>query len=207
MRRNVRGHADGDTAGAIDEEVREARRKHGRLAFGAVIVVGEIDGVLVDVRQKLVRHFVQARFGVTHGGRRIRVHRAEVALAVDQRQAHRPRLRQTGQCIVDRAVAMGVILTHDVADDTTGLAVGTTGNVARFLAGIENTAVNRLKAVAHVGQGAAHDHAHRVIEIARLHLIDDVDAGIFAFGTEVFGAVDVGVVAHALDRSLLRDKG
>jgi len=29
--------------------------------------------------------------------------------------------------------------------------------------------------IAHIGQRAAYDHAHRVIEIAGLHLVDDVD--------------------------------
>ena len=32
-----------------------------------------------------------------------------------------------------------------------------------------------LQAVAHVGQRAAHDHAHRVIEIAALHFVEDRD--------------------------------
>ncbi len=30
-----------------------------------------------------------------------------------------------------------------------------------------------LEPVANVGQGAAHDHAHRVIEIAALHFVED----------------------------------
>jgi hypothetical protein len=32
------------------------------------------------------------------------------------------------------------------------------GDIARFLAGVEDAAVNRLQAVAHVGQRAADDH-------------------------------------------------
>ena len=44
------------------------------------------------------------------------------------------------------------------------------------LAFFKDAAVNRFQAIAHIGQGAAHDHAHRVIEIARFHLVDDVNA-------------------------------
>ena len=49
MRRDIGRHADGDAARAIDEEVRKTRRKDDRLAFAAVVVRLEIDGVLVDV--------------------------------------------------------------------------------------------------------------------------------------------------------------
>ena len=38
VRRNVGGHADGDTAGAVDEKVREASRNDRRLLHGAVVV-------------------------------------------------------------------------------------------------------------------------------------------------------------------------
>ena len=35
--------------------------------------------------------------------------------------------------------------------------------------------MHRLQPVAHVGQGARHDHAHRVIEIRAPHLLFDRD--------------------------------
>jgi hypothetical protein len=35
--------------------------------------------------------------------------------------------------------------------------------------------VHRLQAVAHVGDRAAHDHAHRVIEVGSPHLVLDAD--------------------------------
>jgi len=70
---------------------------------------------------------------------------------------------------------VGVIFTHDVADDAARLAVGPSGDIARFLAGVENSAVDRLEAVANVRQRPADDHAHRVIEVGGLHLLDDRD--------------------------------
>ena len=48
MRRNARRHADRDAAGAVREQVREARGQHDRLLLLAVIGLAEIDGVLVD---------------------------------------------------------------------------------------------------------------------------------------------------------------
>ena len=59
----------------------------------------------------------QARFGVAHRRRRIAVDRAEIALAVDQRQAHREILRHPHHRVVDRLVAMRMVFTHHVADD------------------------------------------------------------------------------------------
>src|SRR3546814_9627007 len=65
-----------------------------RLRGGLVVVVLKIDGVLVDVLQQGVAGGTrQPRLGVAHGRRRIAVHGAEVALAVDQRQAHGEVLR------------------------------------------------------------------------------------------------------------------
>ena len=39
----------------------------------------------------------------------------------------------------------------------------------------KNAAMHRLQAVANIGQGAAHDHAHGVIEVRPLHLVFDID--------------------------------
>lgn len=107
--------------------------------------------------------------------RRIGVHRPEIALAVDERHAHRPVLRHARERVVDRAVAVRVIFTHDVADDARRLAIGLARDIAAFIGRIEDAAVHGFQAVAHVGQRAADDHAHRVIEVTRLHLVDDVD--------------------------------
>ena len=124
------------------------------------VVIGlEVDRVLVDVAEQEIGDLGEPRFGVAHGRRRIGVHRAEIALAVDQRHAHRPALRHAGEGVVDRAVAVRVIFTHDVTDDAARLAVGPAGDIAGFLAGVEDAAVDRLQAVAHVGQRAADDDA------------------------------------------------
>gem|GEM_PF-1556613 len=176
VRRDVGRHADGDAAGPVHQEVRKARRQHRRLAFGAVVVRDEVDRVLVEVlEQRLVGDALETRLGVAHRGRRIRVHRPEVALAVDQRHAKRPVLRHARQGVVDRGVAVRVVLTHHVADDARRLAVGLVVRVAAFVGRVEDAAVDGLQAVAHVGQRASHDHAHGVIEVARLHLFDDGD--------------------------------
>ena len=107
VRRDVGRHADGDAAGAVDQQVRELRRQDRRLAVAVVVVRPEVDRVLVDVGEQRVGGLGQARLGVAHGRRRIAVHRAEIALAVDQRQAHREVLRHAHHGVVDRASPCG----------------------------------------------------------------------------------------------------
>ena len=180
VRWNVGRHADRDPAGAIDQQVGEARRQDGRLLARTVIVVGEIDRILVEIFEQGIGDPGEPRFGITHRGRRIGIHRAEVALAIDQRQPHRPVLGHARQRVVDRGVAMRVIVAHHVADDLGALAIGPPGDETAFLAGEENAAVDRLQPVAHIRQRTADDHAHRVIEVAGLHFVDDVDTLEFA---------------------------
>ena len=178
VRRDVGRHADGDAAGAVDQEVREARRQHHRLALGIVVVLLEIDGVLVDVLEQRVRDLGEPHLGVAHRRRRIAVDRAEIALPVDQRQAHREVLRHAHQRVVDRLVAVRMVLADDVADDARRLAIRLVPLVAVLVHRVEDAPVHRLEAVAHVGQRPRHDHAHGVIEIGALHLLDDGDRAL-----------------------------
>ena len=175
MGRHVGGHAHRDAARAIHQQIGEARRKNGRLALGIVIVGLELDRVLVDVLQQRVRHLGHAGFGVAHGRRRVAVDRAEIALPVDQRQPEGEVLRHAHQGVVNRLVAMRMILTDHVAHDARRLAVGLVPVIAILVHREQDTAVDRLQPVAHIGQRAAHDHAHGVIEIAPAHLVFDGD--------------------------------
>ena len=96
-----------------------------RLLLAAVVVRLEVDRVLVEVvEQRTWATLREPRLGVALGRRRIAVDRAEIALPVDQRHAHGEVLRHAHQRVVDRLVAVRVILAHHVADDARRLAVG-----------------------------------------------------------------------------------
>ncbi len=114
-------------------------------------------------------------FRIAVGRRRIAVDRAEIALPVDQRQPERKILRHAHQRVIDRQIAMRMIFAHDIADDARRFLVRLVGRKAVLIHRVEDAPVHRLQAVAHIGQSAAHDHAHRVIEVAFLHLIFDGD--------------------------------
>ena len=173
VRRDIGRHADGDAAGAVDQKIGEARRHHHRLALGIVVVGLEVDGVLVEILDQRARHALKPHFGVAHGRGRIAVDRTEIALAVDQRQAHGEILRHPDQGVVHGLVAVRVIFTDDVADHARRLAIRLVPLVAVLVHRIEDAPVHGFEAVARIGQRARHDHAHGVIEVALLHLLGD----------------------------------
>ncbi len=142
---------------------------------GLVVVGGEVDGVGVDVGEHLAGDAGEAGLGVTHGGGRVAVDGAEVALAVDHGVAHAEGLREADHGVVDGGVAVGMVVAHDVADDLGGLGVLLVELEAHLLHAVEDAAVDGLEAVADVGEGAADDDRHGVVEIAAAHLVFNVD--------------------------------
>ena len=180
--RDVGGHADRDALAAVDQQVGEAAGQHLRLLLGVVVVGVPVDGVPVDVGQHLDRHPAHPGLGVTVGGRGVAVHRAEVALTVHQRVAHRKVLRQTDHRVIDRGVAVGVVGAQHRADRVGRLAVGVAGVVAPLVHGEQDPPVDRLQAVPDVGQGAGDDDRHRIIQKGGLDLLLDVPDDLFGPG-------------------------
>ena len=144
------------------------------LTFGAVVVGREVDGVFVDAVEQPHGEVAEAALCVALRGRR-EVGRAVVALEVDQRMAQRERLRHADQRVVDRGVAVRVIVTHDVARDTGALDAVAVGAIPRVEHAPENAAMHRLETIAHVGQRAADDDRHRVVQEGAFHLLLDLD--------------------------------
>ena len=171
VRRDVRRHADRDPRRAVDEQVREARGQDDGLAARLVVVRLEVDGVRVDVAQQLGRDPTEAALRVAHRRGRVAVDVPEVALPVDERVAHRERLREPDERVVDRGVAVRVVRAHHLADDARGLLVRPVRLHPGLVHAVEHAPVHRLEPVAHVGQRARDDHAHRVVQEARAHLL------------------------------------
>jgi hypothetical protein len=200
VRRDIGRHADGDAVGAVHQQVREGCRQHARLIRALVVIGLEVDRILVDAFQQGGRRLGQPGLGVTHGGRGVAIHRAEIALAVDQRDAEREALRHADHGIVNRAVAMRVILTHDVADHAGGFLVRLVGREAVLVHREQDAAMHRLQAVPRIRQRAGDDDAHRISEVGAAHLLLDRD-GHHAFWQRVAVVGQVAAVvavAHAV---------
>ena len=123
VRRDVRRHANGDARGTVDEQIRKWRRKNRRLFGGLVVVRDEVNRLLVEVDHHLVGQAVEARFRVAHRRGRVTVDRAEVSLPVGEHVAHVEVLRQADQGVVNRRVAVGMVVAHHLADDLCALAI------------------------------------------------------------------------------------
>src|SRR6202167_4996437 len=175
VRRNVGGHADGDARGAVDEQAGNPRGQDDGFFFAFIEVGNELDGFFFDVREHFFSDFRKARFGVTHGRGRIAVHGAEVALAVHERVAHVEILREADEGIVHGSVTVRMEFAQKFADDLGTLAISLRGGEAKLVHAEEDAAVHGLEAVADIGESAADDHAHGVIEGGRLHFRVDIN--------------------------------
>ena len=175
VRRNVGGHADGDTAGAVDEQIRDSRRKNNGLFAGLIEVGNEIDGFFFEVGENVFGNFRQARFGVPHGRRWIAVDGAEVTLTIDKHVAQVEILRQAHHRGVDDRFTVRVIVAGSVAADLGAFAVAAIGGEAEVVHGDQDAALNGLEAVAHVGKRARDDDAHRIVEVRLAHFCFDID--------------------------------
>ena len=175
VRRHGARHADGDAARAVDEQVRKLARKHARLHEALVVVRLEVDGLLVEVLHHRHRGGGHAGLGVAHRGRRVAFDRAEVALLVDEHVAGLPVLAHVDERRVDHALAVRVVVAAGVAADLGALDLLATGRQLEVVHRHEDAALRRLESIAHVRQGAIHDRAHRVREVALMQLAVDVE--------------------------------
>ena len=175
VRRDVGRHADRDAVGSVDQQIRSARRQAFRFIRRVIVVRAEAHRVLVELVEQFFREGGETRLGVAHGRRRVVVDRSEIALSVHQRIAHRERLRHADERVVDRGVAMRVVVAHHFADDLGRLAVAAIRAQPGLEHAVQDAPLNGLQTVSHVGQRASDNHAHRVVEIRLLHLDFDVD--------------------------------
>ena len=118
MRRDICRHADRNAGTSVDQQVRQPRRQNCRLLFLTVIVINKIDRIFIEIGHHIHGIRTQARLSITHGSSAVAVHRAEIAMAVDKHITHGKVLRHTDQCIINGEIAMRVIFTHAIADDT-----------------------------------------------------------------------------------------
>ena len=194
--RDLGRHPHRDAVAAVDQQVGEGGGQDDGFGRGAVEVLDEVDRVLVDVPQHLLGDLGQPALRVAVCRRGVTVHRAEVALAVHQRVAQVPRLGHPHQRVVDRLVPVGVVLLEHLTDHTGALAVAAAAQQSLAEHGVQDAAVHRLEPVARVGERAADDHAHRVVEIRRTHLVLDVHVEQVS-GYVVHGSVVSGVPREA----------
>ena len=130
--RDIGSHSNGYTVAAIDQQVRYLGRHHRRLYECIIEVVGHVYRFLIKIVHDVFAHLGKAALCVTHSSRRVAIDTTEITLSVNELVAHIPVLPHTYQSSVDRAVAVGVVLTKHLAYHAGTLFVG-------FVAGVADT--------------------------------------------------------------------
>ena len=175
--RHVRGHADRDARAAVDKEVRKRRREDGRLRHALVVVRDEVHRVPVHVLHQRRTEVREPGLGVTHRGGRVGFDGTKVAFAVHELLAHHPGLGHVDKRGVNHRLAVRVVIAGGVAADFGALVMLAPREERQLVHRVEDAALRRLEAVAHVGQRARDDDGHRVVEERVLDLVRDVDLG------------------------------
>jgi len=119
MRRDAGRHADCDSLCTIHQNVRDLDRKNRRFFLCLIKVRHKINNILIKVSKKnFLCQFLQTCFCVTHRRSAVALDGAEVSMSIYQRPALLEVLRHNDQRIIDRAVAVRMIFTHCISDDT-----------------------------------------------------------------------------------------
>ena len=150
MRRNVRRHTDSDTVRTVYKEVGVSCREYGGFFFRCVEVGNEVHRFLVEVFEHFRRKLGELCFRITHSRRRVTVDRTEVTVAVYKGEVDGEVLRKTYECIINGTVAVRVIFTHTVTDDTGALSRRLIVVKPHFVHGEKDTSVNGFQTVTNV---------------------------------------------------------
>ena len=117
----------------------------------------------------------QPDFRVSHGSGTVTVDRAEVTLTIHEHVAQRKVLRHADNRVVYSLVAVRMVFTNHVTDDTSRFLVCPVPVVVELVHGKEHTSMHRFQAIPNIRQCPPNDHAHGVIEIAAAHFVFEGD--------------------------------
>jgi len=149
--RDVGRHSDRDSIRSVDQKIRNARGQNCGLRVGVVVGWLEVDCIFVDIGVEIFRHASEAALRVSHGRGRIVIDRAEISLTIDQGIAQRKWLRHANQSVIQSGVAMGMVFSHGLADNSGALHVPAIVQQAGVEHMVENATMHGLQTVAHIG--------------------------------------------------------
>ncbi len=173
VRRNRRGHAHRDAVGAVDQQVGKLRGEDRGLGVPLVVGGHVVDGVELEIFEHHRRDWRHAGLGVSHGRGGQPGDGAKVALLVDQHVPHVPLLGHADQGGIDDSLAVRMVVTAGVAGDLGALDAAGARREVQIVHGHQDAPLRGLEAVAHIGQSAADNDAHRIGEVAVLQLVLD----------------------------------
>ena len=124
VRRYTRRHADGNSFGSVNQNIRHSYRKNQGLFFRLVKIRPKIHHVFVQIRKiGLLRNLSQPGFRITHRSRAVPFDGTEIAVPVYKRQSFFKLLGHHDKRVINGAVAVRMIFTHRISHDTRAFPV------------------------------------------------------------------------------------
>ena len=96
-------------------------------------------------------------------------------MSVYQTISHRPWLRHINKCSVNGTIAMRMIFTHRIADDTCTFSMWFIRTVIQFYHGKQNTSLYRLHTISYIRKRTCCDYTHRIINIRCFHRLFQIN--------------------------------
>ena len=182
-------HAHRDAGRAVGKQIGEQAGEQLRLFLLAIVCRDEIDRAFVQPGHQLDRGLRQPGFGVAIGGGVIPVDIAEIALPLHQRIAQREILREAHHRVIDRGVAMRVILADHIAHHTRGFLERIGRIELQLPHRPQQPAMDRLQPVTQVRQRAGGDGRKGIDEVtlAERGIERGIDNRVERIGGFVFG--------------------
>ena len=154
---------------AVDEKIRHSRRQKLRLFERVVEVERHRYGVFVEVSEHFERKRRHSRFGISHCRRAVAVHASEVTVTVNKQHSRIERLSEFYHRAVYRAVAVRVILTQTVTDDTRRFTVRLVRRSAQLEHRVEYSSLHGLETVLYSRQCSVENNVfavrqHRIVQ-------------------------------------------
>ena len=187
MRRDIRRHTYRDSGSSVYQKIGITGGKHYRLSLRLVKVRLKINRILIDISQHLHGYLTETGFRVPHRRGSVAVYGTEVPMTVYQRISGGPVLRHIYKGAVNRTVAVGMIFTHGIADDTGAFTVRFIRAVIQLDHGIQNSSLHRFQSVPYIRKSTGRDNAHGIVDIRlfhgflQIHLMDFIKNIVFHF--------------------------
>ena len=147
VRRYVGGKTYRYTRSAVDEKIGESARQYVRLLKTVVKVERERNRFFVEIAQHFHCYRGKPCLRITHCRRSVAVHTAEVAVSVYEHHTRIERLRKPYHRVVYAAVAVRMVFTEALANDSRRLLVRFVGSGAQLVHRIKYTSLNGFESV------------------------------------------------------------
>ena len=125
VRRSAGRHSHRNAFRSVDQKVGDLDGEHFRFFLVLIEVRNKIHDIFIEIRKKsFFRDLLKPRLGIAHCRGAVAFYIAEVSVAVDQGDLFFEILCHDDQRVIDRTVAVGMIFTHRIADDSGALSEG-----------------------------------------------------------------------------------